>query len=1068
MLGYRHCKRFPNVFILGTVLSLVLFYVSREDTLERPKFLPTPFRTVTRTVTRTVSITEVLTAVPAPPTKPKLEKHTYRPDGLLEVNQNGPHPMYELIREAERKWDDKLQRASKTLVDAVREYRRRYKRDPPKGFDLWWEYAVEHSVQLPDEYDQIFHDLEPFWGLEPSDLFDIQTELEAKKDTYTIGKEKGGHVDVLTYAFTEGKYDQLIAGSRKILELLREIDHLLPEFRMTISPHDGPNRLSDWDVKRATLEAAAARTHIEREALPKVNSHGWIYACPPTSLARRIPINLDQPPPPPTRKTFIHDHKKTMDPCIHPDHFHHHGQFLSHNEGPWPQTVMVPEFSYCTTTLHHNIRIPVPYGWVQDVTPRDEDPDFDEKSEERLLWRGSNTGMFHASKTRWQNSQRDFLVRFTNEIDGTVDVLMPSSKEDERVGPQRKLRTSIINPALFDVAFSNKPIACSESVCPRLEELYPWRPFMGQAQAGEYRYVLDVGSAGGVFHKDTSTIADVNFDFVVVGGGTAGSVVANRLSENPAFQVLVIEAGPSNANAFNTEVPLSAFSLAGTQFDWNFTSVPQSGLGGRSVNYTRGHILGGSSSINSMFYTRGSSDDYDRFAQITGDSGWSWNNIQPYIRKNERWTKPADQHDTDGQFDPSVHSTSGMTFVSLPGFPQEIDSMVISTTKQLNQEFPFNLDMNSGKPLGLGWLQSTIGDGQRSSAATSYLSATTTQRPNLHILLETRATRILPTTGQNRTLRTIELLSSSGSLTTVNASKEVILSTGTIGTPVILLHSGIGDKTELGHLGIDTIVDLPDVGRNFTDQPVISVNWATTSQNPFDALLLNATLTARELTVWEQSKTGPMVTVGINHVAWLRLPDNSTIFDQFPDPSAGPNSPHIELAIGSGMASFVPGHSVGVGAAMVTPLSRGTVRLASNDVLANPLIDPGMLSSELDAAALRESIKSAKRFFAAPAWKNFVLGIVGPPANATTDQELESFIRSHTFPSGHIIGTAAMSARNAHHGVVDPDLRVKRVSGLRIVDASVMPFVPCSHTQAPVYIIAERAADLIKADWNSS
>lgn len=466
-----------------------------------------------------------------------------------------------------------------------------------------------------------------------------------------------------------------------------------------------------------------------------------------------------------------------------------------------------------------------------------------------------------------------------------------------------------------------------------------------------------------------------------------------------------------------------------------------------------------------MFYTRGSSDDYDRLARISGDSGWSWDNLQPYIRRNEKWTKPADQHDTDGQFDPAVHGFSGMTFVSLPGFPQEIDDRVIKTTHQLNHEFPFNRDMNSGTPLGLGWLQSTIGGGTRSSAATSYLSANATQRSNLHILLETRVTRILSTTRDQLSMRAVEVLSSSGTLTVANASKEVILSAGTIGTPTILLHSGVGNKEELEQLGITSILNLPDVGRNLTDQPVISVNWATTSQSPFDGLLTNTTLEAQELAVWQTNRTGPLVTVGINHVAWLRLPDNSPILNEFLDPSAGPNTPHIELAIGSGMASFFPGHFVGVGAATVTPLSRGTVKLGSSDILAGPLIDPAMLSSKFDVQALREAIKSAKRFFAAPAWKDFVLGVVGPVANATTDQELEDFVRSTAFPSGHVVGTAAISAQGAPHGVVDPDLRLKHVSGVRIVDASVLPFVTCGHTQAPVYIIAERAADLIKNDW---
>ncbi|XP_006456004.1 hypothetical protein AGABI2DRAFT_121909 [Agaricus bisporus var. bisporus H97] len=566
-----------------------------------------------------------------------------------------------------------------------------------------------------------------------------------------------------------------------------------------------------------------------------------------------------------------------------------------------------------------------------------------------------------------------------------------------------------------------------------MKRLFAWLPFVGIVN-------------GAVYNDISEVINSDKFDFVIVGGGTAGSVIANRLSENPEFQVMVIEDGSLVGDDLNIKVPFNVFSLSNTRFDWNFTSTPQDGLNGRTVPYARGHVLGGSSCINAMFYTRGSSDDYDRFAQITGDSGWSWDSLQPYIQKNEKWTAPADQHDTTGQFNPSVHSTTGMTSVSLPGFSQEIDDM------------------------GLAWLQSTIGNGARSSAAASYLSDEVTQRSNLHIVLGTRATRILPTPRGNSSktsLRTVELLSTSGETTLINAKKEVILSAGTIGTPTILLHSGIGDKTTFESLGINSVVDLPDVGKNLVDHPTMSVSWNTTSTNPFDGLVVNATLKAEQLNVWKDNRTGALTTLGINQVAFLRIPDNSDIFSQFPDPSSGKNSPHIELAIGSGMTSFIPGHFVGVGASIVAPASKGSVQINSSNPLAMPLIDPGLLSSAFDVKALVQSVKSAIRFFGAPAWDDFVLDIAGPIGSATTDEELEAIIRSSVFPSGHIVGTAAMSATDADHGVVDPDLKLKHASGLRIVDASIMPFIITGHTQAPVYIIAERAADLIKGDWGS-
>ncbi|KAF5309861.1 hypothetical protein D9619_010501 [Psilocybe cf. subviscida] len=425
-----------------------------------------------------------------------LGKHKYRPDGLLEVNEDGPHPIYELISRAEKEWEAKLSRASKTLEDAVAEYSRRYKRDPPKGFDLWWKYVEENGVQLPDEYDQIHLDLEHFHGIEPADLIKTQQENEVKLDTYTIGQNETGEVEVLTYAFQEGRYNQLIAQSREILKMLNQIHHLLPPFRITITPHDGPNRLTDYGVKTAALDAVAGRTYLERAALPKTHSIGWVSACSPNSLARRKPINLDSPPPRHSKKTFIHDHVLTMDPCNHPALFFHHGQFLSHDYGPGPQNYLVPEFSSCSTMLHHNIRMPTPYGWVEDIMPRENDPEWDEKFDERLLWRGTNTGMRHSKTSRWKYSQRDFLVASTNDLTGTLTVIQPNTTRSQPMEPFREVRKSRINPELMDVAFGGGPSACEHDVCEMMKEIYPFRERQTIKQAGNYRYVMDVDGNG--------------------------------------------------------------------------------------------------------------------------------------------------------------------------------------------------------------------------------------------------------------------------------------------------------------------------------------------------------------------------------------------------------------------------------------------------------------------------------------------------------------------------------------------------------------------------------------------
>jgi len=405
------------------------------------------------------------------------------------------------------------------------------------SYSARWKYAVENDVQLPDEYDQIYNDLEAFWGIEPSDLIQTQKEGELKQDTYTIGKNNKGEVEVLTHMFREGKYDQLIAGSREIVDLFKPIQEYLPPFRMTLWPDDRPNRLTDYRVDTAAREAADSRTcgftllhtshwkihqsivDIARSKLPRIAATGWKFACSPNSPARRRPFDLDKPPPSPKKKTFIWDHALTMDPCNHPSHFFHHGQFLSHDMGPAPQPFPSPEFAYCSTTIHHNIRIPIPYGWLEDIYPRSDDPEWDEKVDERLLWRGSNTGMYHSETSRWRNSHRNFLVELANDLYGTLGVLSPNKTNHEKVGQPLEVRKARINPAAMDVAFGGLPLACSDKLCDVLEEIYPWRRRQTLKEAGRYKYVMDVRAA-----LDTSKkrFPDVLMSLQVDGNGWSG------------------------------------------------------------------------------------------------------------------------------------------------------------------------------------------------------------------------------------------------------------------------------------------------------------------------------------------------------------------------------------------------------------------------------------------------------------------------------------------------------------------------------------------------------------------
>ncbi|KAJ7489407.1 pyranose dehydrogenase [Mycena latifolia] len=573
-------------------------------------------------------------------------------------------------------------------------------------------------------------------------------------------------------------------------------------------------------------------------------------------------------------------------------------------------------------------------------------------------------------------------------------------------------------------------------------------------------------------YENVAHLPSLEYDFVIVGGGTAGNVVANRLTENPEYSVLMLEAGVSNEGVLDATIPFFGFNLLGANiYEWNYTTTPQAGLNGRVLDYARAHILGGCSAHNGMFYTRGSASDFNRYASLTGDAGWLWDRMLPYFFKNEKWTQPADHHNTLGQFNPSVHSTHGINSVSLNGFPWPIfEHHVIETTKQLPDEFPFNLDMNSGQPLGVGWLQSTIGGGKRSTSATSYLAPEYMQRENLHVLLHAQVSRLVNASkaGSNVAFGGVQF-SQGESLFTVKASREIILSAGSVGTPTILMHSGVGDPYTLNALGIPVVLDIPSVGRNVSDHPILFASWTVNSTQTLESITQNATRFDEAFAEWNRSHTGPFVELGSTHLGFFRLDEDSPVFEKYADPAAGPDTPHIELGFGVGVlgATVPPGHYVGAGLAVVTPVSRGSVTINSSDPFAPPLIDPALLTSDFDIFAAREVLRRAQRFFAAPVWQGYLIAPTVDLDNMTADA-LDEYIRNTTLPSYHLVGSAAMTARDAGYGVVNPDLLVKGAVGVRVIDASVLPILPSAHTQAATYAVAERGADLVKKTWAQS
>ncbi|KAK0459380.1 alcohol oxidase [Desarmillaria tabescens] len=530
-----------------------------------------------------------------------------------------------------------------------------------------------------------------------------------------------------------------------------------------------------------------------------------------------------------------------------------------------------------------------------------------------------------------------------------------------------------------------------------------------------------------------------------------GNVLANRLTENDHVSVLVLEAGGSTADVLLSEVPFFCTSITPrTPWDWNFTTTEQPGLNGRSVLFPRGFGLGGSSAVNCMFYTRGSSQDYDRYAQISGDPGWGWEALQPYIRKNERVVPPSDHHNTTGQFDPAVHGFNGINSVSLPGVSRHTDSRVIQTTSELPDDFPFNLDYNSGYQLGIGWTQYTIGNGTRSSSQTSYLGSTYIGRPNLHVLIHTHVTRILQSntkfTNDRLTFGAVEFTQDAGAPAHL---KEIILSAGSVGTPHILLHSGIGDKAELTTLGITPRLHLPDVGKNLTDQPGWFVNFFVNDTDTIENIYFrNATFQAETLEEWQANRTGFLSSGVASQVAFLRVPEEAGILDR--EPCAGNQTAHYELIFTS---SILPppttaGNFFSIGTTGICPLSRGNITINSTNPLDAPLINPNFLSHPQDLAIMQYAAESAKKFVTAMAWDGYILGIA---VNIT-----ENDIRNGAGSVLHPVGTASMSPADANWGVVNPDLKLKGAKGVRIVDASILPFVPAgAYSGCGVYICRE-------------
>jgi choline dehydrogenase len=525
------------------------------------------------------------------------------------------------------------------------------------------------------------------------------------------------------------------------------------------------------------------------------------------------------------------------------------------------------------------------------------------------------------------------------------------------------------------------------------------------------------------------------YDYVIIGAGSAGCVLASRLTENPSARVLLLEAGPPD-DAEEIHIPAALNLLFQSAYDWDFHTVPQERAAGRSIYWPRGRTLGGSSSINAMIYIRGSRHDYDTWRDEYGCAGWGYCDLLPYFRRAE----------DNSRGESAYHGVSGPLSVQDLKYKSPLTRAFVAASRECG--LPANEDFNGAAQDGSGFYQVTQRDGRRWSAADAYLHPAMS-RPNLTVLTDARVTGIL--IEADRAVGVRYLLR--GEEEEARADGEVILSAGAIGSPQLLMLSGIGPADHLIEHGIRVHADSPGVGANLSDHPVVTTMWHT----PKTPGLWEAAKPSN-LARWRYLHSGPLTSNVAEAGGFSRsmpsLPAPDLQWHVLPTPFTrnGLGDPAIRA-----ISLLVTLVSVG---------SRGFVRLRSDDPRHKPAIDPAYLSDGADIDPIISGLRMAREFAAASAMAKLATVELAPGPGVRTDTELVEFIRNDIGTLYHPVGTCAMGgdsrlAASRLTSVVDPELRVRGIEGLRVVDASVMPAVPRGNTNAPTIAIAERAADLI-------
>jgi choline dehydrogenase-like flavoprotein len=527
-----------------------------------------------------------------------------------------------------------------------------------------------------------------------------------------------------------------------------------------------------------------------------------------------------------------------------------------------------------------------------------------------------------------------------------------------------------------------------------------------------------------------------DFDYIIVGGGSAGCVLAGRLSEDPQARVALLEAGPADASVL-IHCPAGLALIAKTgQANWALSTVPQPGLNGRRGYQPCGKVLGGSSSVNAMIYIRGHHDDYDHWSE-EGNPGWSWRDVLPYFKRAEHNERGADQ----------FHGVGGPLNVMDLRSPNHFAPVFVQAAVQAG--YSHNPDFNGEQQEGFGVYQVTHRKGERFSAAKAYVTPNLA-RPNLKVITNAHTTRILM---EGRRAVGVEYRQA-GQLKQLKATREIILSAGALKSPQILMLSGIGPGAQLQAHGIAVTHDLPGVGRNLHDHPdVIQVVDAPRLTELFGLSPRTIGRIVKSVFEWRDSRSGRLTTNFAEAGGFVR---------------SGPDAPLPDLQLHFVIAKLVDhgrktvlglGYSCHV--CLLRPDSRGTISLASSDPMAPPLIDPNFLGERSDVERMVRGFKITRNILGQSALASHGGRELPTSAAARTDEEIEQFIRGHADTIYHPVGTCRMGSGAGD--VVDAQLRVRGVDRLRVVDASIMPRIVAGNTNAPTIMIAEKAADMIKS-----